>query len=264
MPAAKLNNISLYYEQHGKGEPLLLISGLSSDNSSWLNVVRVLSSEFMVVLFDNRDCGRSDYPEEQYTIGDMAGDVIGLMDFLKIKRAHVIGHSMGGYIAQELAIDFPDRIGKAVLESTAPVSSEKNNTLFNDMYDQNKREGNSEAFFRRWTELLFAPGLLADSLFINTFIKNSVNYHYLQTSDGFKRQIGAIAAFDAREKINRIKAKTLVLAGKHDKLITPEESEMLSLHISGSVFRVLDGAAHCIHIEAPELYTNLVLEFLKN
>lgn len=264
MPKVKLNDISLYYEVYGKGIPLLLIGGLGSDSSSWLGVVKEFSSYFQTIVFDNRGSGRSDIVTEECTVSHMAEDVIRLLNFLKIKKSHIIGHSMGGYIAQELAINYPERIGKLILESTAPVSSKRNNILFEDIYNQLKREGHSEVWIKRWTFWLFSPKLFADSTFIDTFIKNSVKYPYIQKADGFKSQLDAIASFDAHDKIGSIKAKTLILEGKDDILTTPEEAEILARNIRESNFQLLEGVAHCIHIENPKLFTGTVLKFLNS
>lgn len=261
MPKAKLKDVTLYYEVHGKGFPLLLIAGLGSDSSSWLGVIHKLSKNFQVIVFDNRGCGRSDITCRKYTIRQMAQDTIKLLDFLKIEQTHILGHSMGGYIAQELAINYPDRVDKLILESTAPVSSQRNNVLFEDFYNQLKKDGYCETWFKRWTEWLFSPRLIADSAFIDTFIKNSVKYSYLQKAEGLKGQIDAIASFDARYNISTIKAKTFIIEGKDDILVTPEEAEMLAKSIPKSIFQLLDRVAHSIHIENPKLFTGTVLGF---
>ncbi|MDD4183711.1 MAG: alpha/beta hydrolase, partial [Candidatus Omnitrophica bacterium] len=254
MPKAKLNDISLYYKVYGNGAPFLLIGGLGSDSSSWLGVVKEFSSYFQTIIFDNRGCGRSSAGGKS-TMTEMAKDAIALLDFLKIEKAHILGHSMGGYIAQELAINYPNRVNKLILESTAPVSSKRNNTLLKDIYSQLEKEGHSEAWFKRWIEWLFSPELIADNSFVEMFIKNSIEYPYRQKADGFKSQIEAIASFDVCDKISAIKAKTLILEGKNDILITPEEVKALAKNIHGSTVKLLDGVAHCIHIENPKLFT---------
>ena len=264
MPKAKLNNLSLYYEINGKGTPLLLICGLGSDSSSWQGVAKEFSSYFQTIVFDNRGSGRSGVIHGKCTISKMAQDVIKLLDFLKIEQTHVVGHSMGGYIAQDLAVHYPDRVCILILESTASVSSKRNNALFLDMYDQFKREGPSEAWIKRWTFWLFSPRLFNDRSFVDAFVRNSVKYPYLQSVGGFKSQVDAIVSFDARERIDAIKAKTLVLEGKDDILITPEEAEMLAKSISESTFQLLKGVAHSIHIENQKLFTDTVLEFLNS
>lgn len=264
MPQAKLRDISLYYQIHGSGDPLLLIGGLSSDNYSWSGVIRGFAAHFHVIVFDNAGCGRSGIRRTGCTIRAMAHDAIKLLDFLRIKKAHIIGHSMGGYIAQELAINYPQRVGRLILASTAAVSSSRNNILFEDMYIKLKEEGHSEAWLKRWNFWLFSPRLLHDSTFIKAFISNSLKYPYLQKPAGFKSQIAAIAAFDARARMAAIKAETLILEGKHDILITPEEAEMSAKGILKSTFRILDGAAHAIHLEDPKLFVTAVLGFLNH
>jgi len=262
MPNITLDDVSLYYEVYGKGRPLLLIAGLGSDSASWLGVTEGFSPHFQVIVFDNRGSGRSALGHQTCTIGRMAQDAINLLDLLKIERAHVIGHSMGGYIAQELAVNFPGRIEKLALESTAPVSSERNNALFKDFYGQLQREGCSEAWIRKWLPWLFSPKLLGDSPFIEAFVKNAVRYPYAMKAEGFKGQISAIASFDARGRTGAIKAETLVIEGKDDALITPQEARALADSIPHSRFKLLGGAAHAVHIENPKLFTDTVLEFL--
>ncbi len=264
MSKVKLKDISLYYEIYGNGAPLLLIGGLGSDSASWLGVVNEFAKYFQTIIFDNRGCGRSDVVHGECTASQMAEDSIKLLDFLKIEKAHIIGHSLGGYIAQELAIKYPERVSKLVLESTASISSKRNNVLFEDIYSQLKREGHSKEWFKRWAFWLFAPKFFEDSNFIDTFIENSIKYPYLQTKEGYKSQLDAIISFDARDKLREIKAKTLVLEGKYDILITPEEVETLAKSIQGSVFQLLEDVAHCIHIENPKLFTDTVLNFLVN
>lgn len=262
MPKAKLKDVSIYYEIYGAGEPLLLIAGLGSDVSSWLSVVRQFAAHFKTIIFDNRGCGRSKALRNKCTIGCMAKDVVGLLDFLKIEKAHILGHSMGGYIAQELAAKYPKRVDKLVLESTAPVSSDRNNVLLEDFYVQLKSEGVSQEWIKRWAFWLFSPKLFSDKSFIDTFIRNASQYPYAQKAQCFKGQIEAIASFNAVNKISAIKAKTLIIEGKNDILITPEEAMLLAKNIKGSAFKLLDGVAHCIHIENPKLFTEVVLKFL--
>ena len=91
-----------------------------------------------------------------------------------------------------------------------------------------------------------------------------MKYPYFQKADGLKSQLDAIVSFDARERIGNIKAKTLILEGKDDILITPEEAKILAKNIPGSIFQLLDSVAHCIHIENPKLFTDIVLKFLTN
>jgi 3-oxoadipate enol-lactonase len=119
MPTARLNGITMYYEQHGAGEPLLLINGLGADITLLAPLIAWFARSFRVVAFDNRGAGRSDKPEAPYTIGLMAQDTVALMDALSLEQVTVLGISMGGRIALELALSCPDRVGRLVLVSTS-------------------------------------------------------------------------------------------------------------------------------------------------
>lgn len=250
-------------ETIGKGEPLLLIAGLGSDSSSWAGVITPLSKHFKVIAFDNRGCGKSNIPSGPYTISDMAGDAVKLLDSLGIRKAHVLGHSMGGYIAQELAIDHPDRVNKLVLESTSLVSSERNNKLFAGFLEELKNGSDYDRWIRNWTSWLFSPKTLKNKELISAFVRSAVHYPLRQSTEGFAGQASAIASFDSRGKTGLIKAKTLVLEGESDTLILPKEAEALAKCIKGSELRLLKDAGHAIHIESPGSFTEEVLGFLR-
>lgn len=264
MPQIKLGNLSFYYEVYGKGKPLLLIAGLGSDSASWATVVKELSLPYQTIIFDNRSCGRSDKPKRSYSISDMAQDAVKLLDGLKIKSAHIIGHSMGGYIAQELAITYPKRVDKLILESTAAVSSSRNNILFDDFARQLSKNDDYAAWIRRWTFWSFSRQTFTKRDFIERFIKYAVRYPYRQKAQDFARQGKAIALFDARERVKKIKAKTLVIEGEDDILIIPQEVKALAESITASKFELLKNTGHSIHVENPELFVKKILSFLQD
>jgi pimeloyl-ACP methyl ester carboxylesterase len=263
MPKARLDAISLYYETHGNGHPLLLISGLNSDNASWSGVCGKLAKHFRVITFDNRGSGRSDTPDKAYSIREMAEDAIALLDYLKIKKCHVIGHSMGGYIAQMLAIYYPERIGKLILEATAPVSTARNNMLISDFLKRFEKDHDNEALMQSWAYWSFSPKTFVRKNYIVAFIKNASAYPYLQSAQGFKGQIDAIKSFNVCDRVKKIKAKTFVIIGSDDILIYPVESMKLVKCIKGSVFEEIKDAGHCVHVEKPDVFTSKVMQFLR-
>ena len=265
MPAyiSIIDGSQLYYEIHGKGEPVLLISGLNADNASWAGVYAKLAKHFRVITFDNRDSGRSYASDKSYSIREMAEDVVGLLDRLRINRCHIIGHSMGGYIAQELAIYHPGRVGKLILEATAPASSIRNNVLFNDFLNRFEKDRDNEALMRSWACWSFSPKTFERKNYISTFIKKASAYPYLQSAEGFRRQIDAVMSFNACNEIKSIKAKTFVIIGKDDMLIYPAESMKLVRDIKGSVFEEIKNAGHCAHVENPAAFISGVMRFLK-
>ena len=118
MPKIESNGIEIYYEIHGSGQPLLLITGLGYGLWYWQKLAAELSDHFQVIVFDNRGAGKSSQPEGPYSVPMMAADTAGLMDALELKGVAVLGHSLGGFIAQELVVSRPDLVGKLILAST--------------------------------------------------------------------------------------------------------------------------------------------------
>src|SRR5512140_3268314 len=120
MPYADAPGFRMYYEEHGSGFPLLLINGLGSDHLEWLHQLPPFEARFRVVVFDNRGTGMTEIPPGPYTTAEMADDAAALLRALGIARAHVLGVSLGGMIAQEVALRHPDRVNRLVLGCTAP------------------------------------------------------------------------------------------------------------------------------------------------
>jgi pimeloyl-ACP methyl ester carboxylesterase len=118
MPDAKIGDIQIHYEEYGEGPPLIMILGLGQDTATWEFQVSDLSEHFRLILLDNRDSGRSSSCPKAYTTETMAGDILGLMDHLGMARAHILGTSMGGMIAQQVALMAPERVISLVLVST--------------------------------------------------------------------------------------------------------------------------------------------------
>jgi len=118
MPKTKTNGIELYYQIHGEGKPLVLISGLGYSLWQWHKMVPFLAEHFQVVIFDNRGAGQSQKPDGPYTAQMLAADTVGLLEALNIEKATIMGHSMGGFIAQAIALDFPQKVEKLILGST--------------------------------------------------------------------------------------------------------------------------------------------------
>lgn len=262
MPKAKINNIQLYYEIHGSGNPLLLISGLGCDSQDWPETVNELSKHFQVITFDNRGAGRSYTPKTPFTISDMATDTIKLLNYLDIHSTHIIGHSMGGYIAQQIAINYPEYVNKLILESTAPISSVRNNLLFKNFLRWRKEGMDLELWIWAWLFWLFSPKRFEDREFVNTYIKGAVEYPFPQSINGFRHQIKAISTFDVRKKLKNIKAETFVIEGKEDILILPCEAKALTNGIPKASFMHIQNTAHRVHTENPKVFNQTVLIFL--
>jgi len=243
MPIAAINNISCYYEIHGEGRPLVLIGGLSGDSQTWKLVVNKLKQYFQVIIFDNRGVGRTQYPVGPFDISVLAKDTIALLDHLQIEKADILGHSMGGYVAQEIAIASPERVNNLILASTAAFTSARNKFLFVNMIKMLEKNISYDLFLREFMCWLFTPEYFNSKIKRSLFIKYVLSSPYRQTIEGFKKQVEAYARYSSYDRLDRIKAKTLIISGGRDLLITREDTESLALRIPEATVKCIENAS---------------------
>jgi len=264
MPKAKVNEIELYYEVHGpeEAEPLLLISGLGHSSKFWFRQVPDFSKYFKTIIFDNRGVGESGKPDEPYSIAGMAADVIGLLNHLKIDRSHVLGGSMGGYIAQEIAISYPERVRKLVLLCThygGPEYLELTGDLWKEILDVAGLS--AEEIYRKGVKYSTTPGFFENQKeLVERMVRMRVENP--QPAYAFQRQFAAAAAFYSQDRLNKIQAPTLVLNGRKDRVVPPELARRLAEAIPNAKLEIIDNAAHLLFIERPEEVNRAIIEFL--
>jgi 3-oxoadipate enol-lactonase len=261
MAIAKINDIECYYEVHGSGRPLLLIEGLSSDSQTWQLVLDRLKEHFKVIIFDNRGVGRTKDSGKPFDIAIMAKDAVMLLEHLGIEDADVLGHSMGGYIAQEIAITYPAKVKKLILQSTATHTSERNKLLFLDLVEIYENDASYEALLKEFMVWILTPEYFNDKQKTKQFIEYAMNYSYRQTPEDFKRQVEAYLGYSSLNRADNIQAETLVISGKKDILITPEESNLLASKIQNATIKYIANAAHSIQVEAPEELADEICAF---
>jgi 3-oxoadipate enol-lactonase len=264
MPTVKVGDINMHYEDYGKGEPLLLIAGWGTDLTSWQFQIPEFSTKYRVIAFDNRGAGRTDAPDRPYSMRMMADDAVGLLDALGIGGAHVLGISMGGCIAQEIAIKCPERTRSLILAATT-ASPGKCPLLMHTLaaWTAAMEEGVSPKTLARMqlpfvvTSRFFdQPEMIA--LWVDTVAANPCQ----PRAYACRRQTDASAEQDSRAQLNRITAPTLILAGKEDIMLPVRQSEELAAAIPGARLVVLDGGAHGFSIEISDRFNRAVLEFL--
>ncbi|MBI2766114.1 MAG: alpha/beta fold hydrolase [Chloroflexi bacterium] len=261
MPTAPVRDIVTYYEEAGSGHPLVLIMGLGGDLQGWALQVPALSKYFRVITFDNRGAGRTSAPDRPFTIATMADDLAALLDRLDIEKAHILGFSMGGYIAQEFIAAYPQRVDKLILLATAASIDGYGHAVVNSWIDVRRSNLSREQVIRTRAPYVYSPELLDDSERYERAIQNALSNPYAQQDHAFIRQAQAILAFDAAESAAKIKSPTLVAVGKDDILVPPRNSEKLAKLIPGATLKVLDGA-HLGVLEYPNEYNAVFLEFL--
>jgi len=265
MPEAKVNGITIDYRVEGQGEPLIMIIGLGSDQSNWRLQTTSFKKFYRTITFDNRGAGKSDKPAGPYTIKMMADDTIGLMDHLGIEKAHILGVSMGGMIAQELAINHPERVDKLVLGCTFAKRNGTSGFSPEISKELEAYEGSShDAVSLR--KLVYA---IIDS----TFNKGSYRILALplmkvairlSTLDGFVEQLAAVLAYDAAEGLGMIKASTLVITGTEDRVIKPASSEVIANLVPKAKLVKVESGSHGFSGEMSSVFNKEVLDFLNN
>lgn len=265
MPKIKVGDINIHYEIHGEGPPLIMIMGLSANIDWWHPyVIEQFSKHFKTVTFDNRGAGRTDKPAIDYSIKIFADDTVGLMDALGIKKAHLLGVSMGGIIGQEIALSYPEKVDKLVLVSTTcggpnsvPVPPETLQIMLSReevtveermrqtvdlLYPEEYRENNPEIMEEAVRRLMIAPIPL----------------------DAYMRQLQAASQFDSYDGLQNIKAPTIVLTGKKDILLPWENSKILAERIPGAKLVTFEESGHGMLSQNAEEFVQAVIEFLKS
>jgi 3-oxoadipate enol-lactonase len=262
MPMVKVNDINMYYEIHGEGEPLILISGNGAESSQWKEMIPTFSKDCRVIPFDNRGAGRTDKPDMEYSIEMMAADVIGLMDGLGIEKAHILGASMGGMIAQNIAFLYPDRVKSMILVVTSMKCSPRSNYACKQAIKHVQDGSDPDALAEHSAVWSFPEEVLANPGAVNRIKSAMAHVLNPQTVDAFKRQNDAIVTFDSSKWIIEIMAPTLVIAGDGD-IIWPQKysGQELAKAISGSKFVSLPGA-HMAYILSAEAFQKNVIDFL--
>jgi pimeloyl-ACP methyl ester carboxylesterase len=263
MPEININDCNFYYEIHGQGDPLVLIMGLRRNVEWWYRQLPALSQHFQVIVFDNRGAGRSDKPEMEYSMRLFADDTAGLMDALELPKAHVLGFSMGGYIAQELALNFPDKIRSLILSSTG-CGGDRAVLMSPDRLE--KFQANAglqpEEILRKDMDIYFSDEFVEHHPEdIEEFIEISLR-HY-QPADVFFRQFNACRRHDTVDRLNRIAAPALIMTGDGDPLVPPENSHVLKELIPHAELVVFPGGHHCVMIEKADQYNQKLIDFFK-
>lgn len=260
MPTTHNDGLDLAYDVSGEGPPLLIISGLSAERSFWA-LTRPLLAGFTLIAFDNRDIGKSARAKGPYTTADMARDALAVLDAAGIAKAHVLGHSLGGVIAQELALMAPERVDRLVLSNTFAR---------NDLYTSEIYRLLRELRLQLDNELTFGAALTTFVLGMRTLkkvplfaaVQQSLDAGLYQEKDAFLRQLDACAAADTLTRLGRISAPTLVIYCDDDRLFSPAVVREVADGIAGAVLDEIIDSGHCPMVEAPENFATSVRAFL--
>lgn len=263
MPTLRVGDLSMYYVEAGQGEPLVLIMGLGADHLAWAFQFPALAERYRTIAFDNRGAGQTDAPDHPYTTRMMADDTVGLMDALGVERAHVLGVSMGGMIAQEIALSYPHRVRSLQLHATLGRPDAYLRAQIEAGRVQ-RRTLTREDALRSAYLWLFAPATYDERPeLVEMIFQGALGNPHPMSLTGFLRQCDAVQTHDALDRLSSIACPTLISVADQDILVPPRFSRALAARIPGATFQLIEGAGHGYFWERPDVFNEMCLQFLQ-
>jgi 3-oxoadipate enol-lactonase len=261
MPHVTHAGARLYWEEHGAGDPLLLIMGLGATLEWWDRVTPTFASRYRTITFDNRGVGRSDVPPGPYSISGMADDAVAVLDAAGVSSAHIFGASMGGMIAQELALRHPERVRTLVLGCTAcggrqavPASREVAVAL------------NARATMTREEAMWMMAPYIFDASTPKQRVAEDISVRLRSTvpNEGYFAQLQAIRAWSGtHDRLGGLAMPTLVIHGETDELVPPENGRIIARAIPGARLAMIPHASHIFLTDQFEPASTAILSFLE-
>jgi 3-oxoadipate enol-lactonase len=259
MPFADNEGTKIYWDEQGTGAPILLIMGLGYPSAMWHRTRPALSASYRTIALDNRGAGQSDVPPGPYSIALMASDVAAVLVAAGVAAAHVFGVSMGGMIAQEFALQYPERVQSLILGCTAAggPSAKRAEPAALEMLktsSQMSREQAAEA----------AVPFIYDAATPRRLIDEDIakRLAWPPSPAGYRAQLQAILGWESFSRLPQITARTLVIHGKADRLVPPGNGELIAARIPGAQLILLERASHLFSTDQPEAAQKAIFEFL--
>ncbi|MEX1239694.1 MAG: alpha/beta fold hydrolase [Cyclobacteriaceae bacterium] len=251
------------YQIRGEGEPLILLMGFGADGNTWEKHAREYEKYFKCILIDNRGVGSSDQPKGPYSTDMMADDTVAVMSHAGVERARVAGISMGGAIAQELALRHPEKVRTLALISTWAKFDNYAKTVYGNL-KKLRRTSNAADFMELLQLWIFAPPFYAHHMDELVEAQRAAADGQRQSQDGFEGQLDACIHHDTTARLSKIKVPTLVTVGEMDIFTPPAFSDVLATGITGAEYAKFPRAGHVHHWEDLERFNMMTTQFLKN
>lgn len=264
MPTKNVGGVEMYYELSGSGPAVVFISGITQDHVPWqvFQVPAFSAAGYQCLVFDNRDVGQTgESPVGSYPITQFAQDTVELTEQLGIRSFHVIGYSMGGLIAQELALGFPDRIRTLTLLATFPKIDAYVATLFANLKAA-KLKLSREEFLQTIGLRVFTHRFYENPENVQKWMSRALANPYPQTAAAFLRQADAVLGHNALNRLHRITAPTHVVVGEEDIFAYSRFSRSLAALIPAAKLTVIPEAGHAVATERAVEFNRIALEFL--
>jgi len=263
MAKVQVKELEIAYSIDGRGEPVVLIGGFTMVKESWELQVAPLAEHFRVISFDNRGVGETTVPSERFSVAEMAAGTVGLMDALGIDSAHIFGVSMGGLIAQVLALDYPDRVKKVALGCTTHGGRHAAQPQKEVM--QLLAKASDPSIPVEESVRLRLPTILAERFIreeperLEEFVRSSVQHW--PTPEGAAGQMGALSVFNVKKRLGEIRCPVLVITGAEDRMMPPENSRLLVEEIAGAELYMVEEAGHFFFFEKPDEVNRVLIDF---
>ncbi len=262
MSTISLNHVEMYYEIKGKGPPLLLIGGLANDHTLWDPLVEFLENFFTVITFDNRGMGKTLYPDSPFTIKDMADDALDLLEHLHMDKVFLVGFSLGGAIAQEMASK-SDKILKAIFIATATEFSEVAKMTARFQYFLRRTIHEVSYLLLGFLPWLFSSHFLSQPEIVQKIVEKTYQDFDEKTLIGYERQVQALEKFQGKQTASLIKVPALVIGADEDILVLIKQVQQLHEVLPHSTLKILSNSGHMVIFEKGQEICEQILAFCK-